>query len=146
MLVPLVSILVLAAVGAACGSSDHEPSDLVDAQVGRRMTIEMRDIAFEPKRMAMPRGEVIELTARNNGAVVHDFTIDKMDADVMQMMSGGGDEGHTMDTPSRAMHIAVGAGRQAVMRMRIHQSGEYQYYCTVAGHREAGMTGVLVVE
>lgn len=151
LLVPVAAILIIA-TGVACGSDgtdgEGQGDGLAGADVAGRLSIEMRDIAFEPARLTVRAGEVTELTARNRGAVKHDFTIDKMDADVTEMTAGGGgaSDRHMMDNTSKAMHMAVDAGGQGVMRLRVNEPGEYRYYCTVPGHREAGMAGMLIVQ
>jgi len=43
-----------------------------------------------------------------------------------------------------AMHIAVDPGHDGVMRMHVHEPSTSNY-CTVPGHREAGMSGMLTV-
>ena len=132
-------------------SDEAEGSDLATATVDRELSIEMRDIAFEPAALTGEAGEVIEMRFHNVGAVLHDFTIDEMDADVMEMMGGSGagvdmhmDDDH--DAAARAMHLALDAGQEGSMRLRVHGPGTYQYYCTVPGHREAGMVGTLTID
>ncbi len=152
----------LIALAVACGSeSPNDPSpvsadesggnDLATMPVERELSVAMRDIAFEPAELTGPAGEVIEISFRNEGALLHDFTIDGMDADVMEMMSGSGagvdmhmDDDH--DAAARAMHLALDAGQEGRMRMRVHEPGTYTYYCTVPGHREAGMVGTLTID
>ncbi|GMU40586.1 MAG: hypothetical protein AMXMBFR23_14520 [Chloroflexota bacterium] len=150
------------ALAVACGSESGsdpvstaggaaEEGDLATAPVQRELSVEMRDIAFEPLALTAGAGEVIEMRFHNAGAVLHDFTIDEMDADVMEMMagSGAGVEMHMGDdheAAARAMHLALDAGQEGRMRLRVHEPGTYSYYCTVPGHREGGMVGTLTIE
>ena len=159
--------LVVVAAGvitltAACGSESEadptpaassaaESEDLATASVQRELSVEMRDIAFEPLALTGAAGEVIEIRFQNAGAILHDFTIDEMDADVMEMMGGSGDGvemhmGDDHDAAARAMHLALDAGQEGRMRLRVHEPGTYSYYCTVPGHREAGMMGTLTIQ
>jgi len=48
------------------------------------------DLAFEPARMSVRAGDVVEMTFHNSGGQLHDFTIDQTDAEVMEMTPGGG--------------------------------------------------------
>ncbi len=132
-------------------SDEAESSDLATATVDREFSIEMRDIAFEPATLTGQAGEVIEMRFQNVGGILHDFTIDEMDADVMEMMGGSGagvdmHMGDDHDATARAMHLALDAGQEGSMRLRVHEPGSYTYYCTVPGHREAGMTGTLTID
>ncbi|MCA9848515.1 MAG: multicopper oxidase domain-containing protein [Dehalococcoidia bacterium] len=159
--------LVVVAAGvitltAACGSESEadptpaassaaESEDLATASVQRELSVEMRDIAFEPLALTGAAGEVIEIRFQNAGAILHDFTIDEMDADVMEMMGGSGvgvdmHMGDDHDAAARAMHLALDAGQEGRMRLRVHEPGTYSYYCTVPGHREAGMMGTLTIQ
>jgi uncharacterized cupredoxin-like copper-binding protein len=150
------------ALTVACGgdsASDATPvaseeggsGDLATMPVQRELGMEMRDIAFEPPALTGRAGEVIEMRFHNSGAILHDFTIDEMDAEVMEMMggSGAGVDMHMdgdQDATGRAMHLALDAGQEGVMRLRVHEPGTYAYYCSVPGHRESGMAGTLTIE
>ena len=41
------------------------------------------------------------------------------------------------------MLTEVGSG---IAHIKVHEPGQYTFYCTVPGHREAGMVGTLIVE
>lgn len=78
------------------------------------------DIAFEAAPESLPRGNTT-VTLINNGAAVHDVTFEQLDDHTVVVAQGGGHEEATVEL----------------------QSGTYTYYCSVPGHREAGMEGQL---
>ena len=73
-------------------------------------------LEFDPTVVAATAGEVTT-EHENEGAVVHTFVIDEAD---LRLVNGD------------ASTIALGAG-------------EYDFYCDVPGHLEAGMEGTLTV-
>ncbi len=88
----------------------------------RHIEVRARSFAFEPKEIRAKSGEnlAIVLVAVDG---VHDLTIDELGA-----------------------HVAAEAGKTAIGGLRADKPGRYAFYCSVAGHREAGMQGVLVVD
>lgn len=80
------------------------------------------DIAYESAPESVPAGE-IPITLVNNGSAVHDVTFDGTDETVVTANGGQTAEGTTT-----------------------LEAGEFTYYCSVPGHREAGMEGTLTVE
>ncbi len=78
--------------------------------------------AFDPEEITVAAGEdiTIVLTADD---ILHDCTLEDAEG-----------------------HVAADAGETASGGMRIDEPGTYTYYCSVEGHREAGMEGTLVVE
>lgn len=77
--------------------------------------------AFTPNAITLAAGEdvTIALTADD---IAHDFYV-----------KGIG-------------HIAhAKAGKTAMGGLRIDEAGTYKFWCTVAGHKKAGMTGVITV-
>lgn len=79
-------------------------------------------LAFEPSRLSASAGEVlIELTAEE--ADRHTFTIEELnDREVVEAAAG--------QTESGTVEL---------------EPGTYTFYCSVPGHREAGMEGRLTV-
>jgi len=141
---------VLAFVAAAtlvfalsCGGGDGsaEPPD-------RSIEVTMSDLAFEPREITMERGERIELRLANRGTMEHDFTVDQMPLTSAIRMAGGmpGREHAGHRGGGAALHMALSVDDAGSFTFEPTDAGRFDYYCTVEGHREAGMFGTLVVE
>jgi nitrite reductase (NO-forming) len=88
----------------------------------RAVEIEANDFAFKPAEISLRAGEVVNLTVVNRGTTVHDLVV-----------------------PAAGIWLVVPAGRSVTTGFRADRPGEYEFYCSVPGHREAGMTGKIVV-
>ncbi len=53
---------------------------------------------------------------------------------------------HSFDLDELGIHVNLGRGENKVIRVNLLEKGEYEYYCAIPGHREAGMKGLLIVE
>jgi len=69
-------------------------------------------------------GDVVEITLVNGDGVMHDLAIDEL-----QVASGSVDL----------------QGQIKTVTFQVNQEGEFIYYCSVPGHRQAGMFGKLIV-
>lgn len=120
----LVAIL-LAVVLAGCGDQTPDradtPADDAARTAGPVMFVAI-DIDYEHAPGSLPPGShTIELI--NDGALPHTVTIEELDdRDVVEASGGGTATGEVELEP-----------------------GSYTYYCSVPGHREAGMEGTLEV-
>lgn len=88
------------------------------------ISLEARDLIFEPTELyvaASSQPSVIHFT--NKGALIHRFHIDELGIDVEAQ-------------PGETVDIEIPAGTSA---------GIYTFYCNVPGHKEAGMSGTLVI-
>ena len=133
-------LIPLALFAAACGSDDpttadagsESSSDAGDhnghggdteaAANARTIEVNATSFEFDPPKIEAEVGEdlAIELTAED---VEHDFVIDELDA-----------------------HVSAEAGETASGGFNVgDEPGSFTYYCSVAGHRKAGMEGELVV-
>jgi plastocyanin len=76
---------------------------------------------FDPDEITAVAGEdlAIELTSED---MVHDLVIDEL-----------------------GLHVDAGRGETAVGGVRAERPGTYTYYCSIPGHRRAGMEGTLTV-
>ena len=82
----------------------------------------MTDFKFSPQRIEISAGRKVEFKLTNNGRVEHDVTADAV-----------GLHAHVMS----AQRLSFESGPFA--------PGEYDIFCSVVGHREAGMVGKIVV-
>ena len=81
------------------------------------------DIAFESAPESVPAGD-LEVTLKNDGAAQHDVTFEEP-GDVTVASANGG------ETASGTITL---------------EAGTVTYYCSIPGHRDAGMEGTLTVE
>lgn len=125
-LIAAVFSLGLAACGG--GSSAKTTVDVV-----------MTDFSYTPNTFTIPAGEVITLTAKNDGTVVHNFVIMNLGAEV-------GDSFGDEDEVNVYWKIEVGAGSEETATFTAPgDPGEYQLVCSTPGHYMAGMIGKIIV-
>jgi nitrite reductase (NO-forming) len=80
------------------------------------------EFKFDPAALQLPGPGELTVTLVNKGAVEHDLTIEGV----------------------RGKAFAR-AGETAAATFKVAQTGTYAVFCSVPGHKEAGMTGTLVV-
>lgn len=95
------------------------------------LTSEVREIAvsgtefsFNPNSLTLKQGERVRVVFTNTGSLPHDFVI----------------EGLGIKTK------VIGAGETDTIEFTVPASVNYSFYCSVPGHREAGMEGSIRIE
>lgn len=126
----LVAIAIsLSLALTACGGG--EPST--------NLSVDMIEFMFNPTNFIVPAGQEITLELSNNGAVVHDFIIMNLGAEVGQDF---GEE----DEPNVYWMAELEPGRSNTYTFTApNQPGEYQVVCGIPGHYLAGMVAKLIV-
>jgi uncharacterized cupredoxin-like copper-binding protein len=135
----LVLALVLAFTLVACGGA---AASLTTSTEPKTVTLTLNEFLFQPSEITTRVGQPIKLVLKNNGTVLHDFV--STDAMVEVMEEHGAM--HDMAGMQTTMHAAIEAGQESTLEFKATQTGTYTFYCTIAGHREAGMTGKLIVK
>ena len=108
--------------------------------------VDMSLLAFTPDVLEVKAGEVVEIAIQNSEDTLHDFTIDKVDADVhISYLGGTGLHGHEEQAKAADVHFALTEAGSGIVHLKIHEPGEYVFYCSVPGHQAAGMEGKLIV-
>ena len=87
------------------------------------VTVEAHDLSFRPRQLEAPAGQPVTLAIHNLGRVVHNLTIDELQ---VQLIASPG------ETKSEVFASL--------------KPGTYTFYCSVSGHRQAGMEGTLTVK
>jgi plastocyanin len=113
--------LTVAEAGAGGG---EEASGGAAAGGGGPITVTGEDsLKFDPSEISAAPGQVIHFV--NGGALQHDLNVDELDMK-MEPIDGGAEQDLTVPEDAE-----------------VGQS--YTYYCSVPGHREAGMEGTLTI-
>lgn len=101
--------------------------------------LKMDDIKFDKTALSATKGETLTINLTNAGALEHDFVIEKIDA-VAKL------DGKDAKDAKYAVHAMVKAKASAKLEITPNATGAFEYYCAVAGHKEAGMKGTLTVK
>ncbi len=139
----LGTLLAITLPFAACttsGDSDQPPATAV-APTNGALTVRTSEWGYEPETIVLQRGEEVRIVLDNDGEILHNLTIDDLEADVIESRSTGplsGGEGQVF--------VGADRGQQGTLIFVPQQSGEFSYYCTLERHRQLGMEGTLIVE
>ena len=89
-------------------------------------TTDLRFVAtefrFDPINARVPAGQKVRVTLENKGVVEHDIEI-----------------------PAIKFHLHAKAGQTVTGELTVDKPGEYEFICTIPGHKGAGMKGTLTV-
>ncbi|HEX5826926.1 MAG TPA: heavy metal translocating P-type ATPase [Candidatus Limnocylindrales bacterium] len=115
-------LLVVGVVGLALAGSVLAVDRTVTASLPQ-LEVRAKDVRFEPADVTVRAGEWTNLTFINEDPVIHDWMIEEI--------------------PN--MDVIARPGQTATLRFVLDTPGEYMVMCSVEGHAEAGMVGMLTV-
>jgi plastocyanin len=110
-------LVVVAAFSAACGPGGGGGGNTLN------ITVNASEFKFDPPTINATAGQKVTVTLKNTGTVQHTFVL--KDANVSLKADPGATDSATFTAPA---------------------AGTYQYECDIAGHKEAGMIGQLIVK
>ncbi len=110
-----------APTASAPGNAGHDDASPVAEDAGH-VPVTARSMEFDPAQLTVEVDEAIAIVLTSDDSV-HDLTVDELD-----------------------LHVSAEAGETAVGGFRAVEPGRYMFYCSVEGHRDAGVEGVVVVE
>jgi len=146
-LVPAALLAGLVTLLVACGGDDDgtaEDSTGTSAAGTTTLRLAMQDIGYETTALTTKRGEAVRIEMANHGQLTHDFTVDGIAVTNVHKRGSSEDGEHAAHEPD--LHFALDSGASGHLDFTPTEAGTYEYYCTVPGHREAGMHGTLTVE
>ena len=103
-------------VAAACGGGGGSPS-------GAAVRVTLSEFKFAPTQIEVPANTKVSLQLTNSGTVEHDITAKGL-----------------------GLHLYVAAAKRSQEEVGPFKPGTYDIYCGIAGHKEAGMVGKIVVK
>jgi uncharacterized cupredoxin-like copper-binding protein len=130
-----VALAVAAAAVVAGCSKSGGPGEVI--------TLKTEGYSFGQKELTLQKGKTYQLVLDNKDVQLHDFSIDKI---AVKAEHGSDDHGHDMGGKQPDLHVAADAGKSGSVTFTPTATGTFDFYCTVAGHKEAGMVGKLIVK
>jgi Cu+-exporting ATPase len=116
-----LAVIALLGVGVVAGVTAADRALSASAQ---RVDLVATDLAFSQTEIRVRSGGFVLVSLDNEGAVFHDWMAEGL---------------ANVDLPARP-------GQTSRIRFYADRPGTYPFICTVPGHAEAGMRGVLIVE
>ncbi len=108
--------------GATPEASPEASASPEAVETGTNLEVTAIDIAYKETELKAPADTDVTITLTNTGVAQHNLAIDGTDY-ATPLLNKGETASFTFNLPA----------------------GEYTYYCTVPGHRAAGMVGTLIV-
>jgi FtsP/CotA-like multicopper oxidase with cupredoxin domain len=118
---------ILLLIGTACSTTDSDevPEQGAAAAGSATYAVSLTEFAISPPMIHAPVGEALVFDVTNDGTAPHSFAVD----------TSVGVEA----TPE------IQPGASATLNVAPLSEGTYDTFCTVSGHRQAGMAGTLMV-
>lgn len=154
LLVPAAAAVLVA--GAALASPGHKPGEGHDSAYGqpgnpkqpsRVLNIFMREdngkMEFVPDRIEVKTGEQVRFVIRNNGELDHEIVLATLEENLKhaEVMRKNPDMEH--DDPN-AKRLAPKKTGEFIWKFT--KAGTFDFSCLIPGHREAGMSGTVIVK
>jgi nitrite reductase (NO-forming) len=117
-----VGACVVAQPGASVVSGQLTTLAQPPANLPTSVTVKASEFNFNPGTLQVPAGRKVTLTLANEGTTDHDLTVDAL-----------------------GVKLQAGPGKVASGDFTFDKPGAYDFYCTIPGHKQAGMHGTLTV-
>ncbi len=123
--------------GAAVSSHEHLHAASQDVVTVR---ITMKEFAFTPAVVRVPRSWPVKVTFVNRGQLAHQFETAALRLIPVTVVN------QTLHVESPGLeHLRLQPGGSATLQFFPRVAGRFQFACTIEGHSEAGMIGILEV-
>jgi uncharacterized cupredoxin-like copper-binding protein len=129
----IITLVASAMVAVLAGCSNGSGGETV------RLDLKTNAMAFDQKEITVAKGQRVEMVLANSDTVEHDFSIKKIPVKVETKQHA------THGAPKTDLHLHADPLATETVIFTATKEGTYEFYCAVAGHKEAGMIGTLIV-
>ena len=145
-----LSAAAFAGPGGAGHDHGHEtaygkPGD--PKKKARKVSVEMTErdgkMLFIPDRIEVRRGEQVRFQLRNKGELDHELVVATLEENLKHAIEMQKNPDMEHDDPN-AKRLAPKKTGEIVWAFT--KAGEFDFSCLIPGHREAGMTGKIIVK
>lgn len=95
---------------------------------------------YNPSKIVLKKGQRVSVTLKNYDSIEHDLEIKNFPT---KNEITENHKGHSIKNPD--LHLHAPAEEQIEMAFTPTQTGTYEFYCTIPGHKEKGMVGLIIV-
>lgn len=126
LLIIAVTLLTVNMLAIGCPVPVVEPVEVVPpaAPEVKEVAVIGTEMSFSPATITVRAGQQVKITFQNQGKVIHNLVI----------------EGLGVSTRT------IRPGQTDIIEFTAPAPGTYTFFCSVPGHRAAGMLGHLIVE
>src|SRR2546425_4210179 len=120
-----LSLLILGSMSRSSVAPAPAPAQTaagVPSNLATNVAITASEFKFSPTNVQVPVGQKVSFTLSNTGVVEHDFTIQ-----------------------NTAFSLSANPGQTASSVFTFDKPGVYNFFCSISGHKDAGMKGTLSV-
>lgn len=145
--------MVVPAAMAGPGDPGHSHASFSAGEPGnpkrpaRVVLVTMREgdgkMMFLPDRLEVKRGEQVRFLITNSGELDHEFVLATTEDNLKHYEEMKKNPEMEHDDPN-AKRVAPKKKSEIVWRFT--KAGQFEYGCLIPGHREAGMTGTIIVK
>jgi len=136
------ALIGLSLAAWACGGGDSA-NDTPDAE---SVTVVAENTLFSPEEVSVPAGREVTLKLENRDTFEHDLEVEGLKVEVLEGGSERPEHGGNHDDSDDVLAVHTQGSDTATVTFMADEPGVYDIYCTIRGHREAGMVGTLTVE
>lgn len=148
LLVATVIVTMVIMTAAVASGADRSTNNLSVSSGSQTATITVKSVYFEPYDLRLTAGIAVVLEFVNDGTMSHDLVIEGINAIDNTVAAGSGSHSAqstlAMKTPGTVRLVAEKG--QSVRATFIPRAGKFDFYCSDAGHRGAGLRGTIVVD
>lgn len=112
------------AFGVAVAVTALVAGALYAGAAAQKVTVVAKEFAYTPNKITVKAGQPVQLVLDNRGVIEHDFVVDKF----------------------KVKMGTIQPGKTGTVTFTPNAKGTFEFYCSVPGHKEAGMKGTLVVQ
>lgn len=133
----VLAALAVLALSACGGKASGDTASSTGPQV---VEMTLTELQFTPAAIKLKKNVLVELRLKNAGTAEHDFVLQGMPAKDIENATAG----HNHGGPGTiAGHVYP--GQTVTVKFTPTQAGEWRFFCSVTGHRQAGMQGLITV-
>jgi len=141
-----IAVASLGLIAAGCGDDDDDSNGGADATTEQVET--MAEPTTEQETEAAPtEATVVDIPVAEAGLAyaVTEVTAPAGEITLRSVNDQGTPHNIALDDPETTLGEVVSDGGVSEITVSL-EPGTYEYYCSVPGHREAGMVGTITVE